>query len=211
VTVHERATGVTTMAEREFIGGDPAGKPVMDPLPREAWNEEVRTFFARMEGPVALTEGTRFNLPPIMAHNLPLSNAWLDYNLYLSSDKIELPLTLREIAILRIAWHMRAGYEWYQHRIIGRRCGLTDEQLAAVSEGEAASVWSEDERLAIRAADEIHAQDRVSRETMQTLMERLGNAKVLELLWTIGTYGLVAWINNSVESPIEEFALKNAE
>jgi 4-carboxymuconolactone decarboxylase len=198
------------MHQDRFIGSDPNGKSVLAPVPREGWTPEVRAFFARMEGPRVLTEDTRFNLPPIMAHNLPLANAWLDYNLFLSSDKITIPAALREVAILRIAWHMRAGYEWYQHRIIGRRCGLTEEQLAAVSEGEAAQVWSEDERLAIRAADEIFAENRIKRDTMGTLIDRFGEAKVLELLWTIGTYGMVAWINNSVEAPIEDFALKDS-
>jgi 4-carboxymuconolactone decarboxylase len=204
-------SGPDSAADR-FIGGDPDGTPVLPGIPREQFTPEVLAFFARMEGPVVYEQGgTRFNLPPIMAHNLPLANAWLDYNMYLSGGGLSIPTTLREIAVLRIAWHMRAGYEWYQHRIIGRRCGLSEAQLAAVSEGAGAPVWSEDERLAIRAADEIHADNRVSPETMQALIERLGPSQLLEVLWTIGTYGMIAWINNSVEAPIEEFALKDAQ
>lgn len=198
--------------EERFIGSDPAGKPVLPGLPREQWDRPVLEMFARMEGPVVFERGgTRFNLPPIMAHHLDLSNAWLDYNMFLSSDRIELPLTLREIAILRIAWNMRAGYEWYQHRIIGRRCGVSEEKLAAVREGEGSPVWSEEERLAIRAADEIHAHDRITPETMARLIEVFGPKKLLELMWAIGTYGMLAWINNSVEAPIEDFALKDAQ
>jgi len=200
------------MSDRErFIASAPAGEPVLPGVPREQFTQPVLEFFARMEGPVVFERGgTRFNLPPIMAHNVPLGNAWLDYNSFLSSDKIELPVSLREIAILRIAWHKRAGYEWYQHRIIGRRCGLSDAQLDAVREGEGAAVWSDDERLTIRAADEIHGHDRVSPETMQRLIDRFGPSQVLEILWTIGTYGMLAWINNSFEVPIEDFALANS-
>jgi 4-carboxymuconolactone decarboxylase len=192
-----------------FIGGDPEGRPVLPGLTPDQFTPDVLKFFARMEGPVVYEQGgTRFNLPPIMAHNLPLANAWLDYNLYLSGGGLSIPTALREVAILRIAWHMRAGYEWYQHRIIGRRCGLTEEQLAAVSEGAGSPVWSEDERLAIRAADEIFADNRVSPETMRALTDRFGFSQVLEILWTIGTYGMIAWINNSVEAPIEAFAVE---
>jgi 4-carboxymuconolactone decarboxylase len=194
-----------------FIGSDPAGEPRLPGLPREQWDQRVLEFFARMEGPVVFeNRSTRFNLPPIMAHNLDLANAWLDFNLFLSSDKITIPTTLRELAILRIAWHKRAGYEWYQHRIIGRRCGLDDARLDAVREGAGAAVWSEEERLAIVAADEIHAHDRVLPETMARLIAQFGESRVLELLWAIGTYGMLAWINNSVEAPIEAFALDDA-
>jgi 4-carboxymuconolactone decarboxylase len=194
-----------------FIGSDPAGQPRLPGLPREQWDDEVLAFFARMEGPVVFERGgSRFNLPPIMAHNLPLANAWLDYNMFLSSDRIQLPVALRELAVLRIAWHKRAGYEWYQHRIIGRRCGLSEDQLAAVRDGADAALWSDEERLAITAADEIHAHDRILPETMARLIARFGPSQVLELLWAIGTYGLVAWLNNSVEVPIEDFALADA-
>jgi alkylhydroperoxidase family enzyme len=200
-----------SLDHERFIGSDPAAPPTLAGVPPQQFTRPVLEFFARMEGPVVFERGgTRFNLPPIMAHNLPLGNAWLDYNSFLSSDKIELPVTLREIAILRIAWHMRAGYEWYQHRIIGRRCGLSDEQLNAVRIGAGADIWSEQERLAILAADEINAHDRITRETFQRMIEAFGPRKLLELMWTIGTYGMLAWINNSFEVPIEDFALKDA-
>jgi 4-carboxymuconolactone decarboxylase len=196
------------MDESDLIGGDPNREPLLPGLPRDQWTQPVLEFFSRMEGPVVFErKGTRFNFPPIMAHHLDLSNAWLDYNQFLSSDRIELPVPLREVAILRIAWHMRTAYEWYQHRVIGRRCGLSEVQLEAVKEGESAAVWTEEERLAIRAADEIFANNRVLPETLARLAEVFGPKKLMELLWAIGTYGMLAWIINSFEIPIEDFAV----
>ena len=37
-----------------------------------------------------------------------------------------LPERERELVILRIGWNARAEYEFGQHTVIGRRCGLTD-------------------------------------------------------------------------------------
>ncbi|MET0250839.1 MAG: carboxymuconolactone decarboxylase family protein [Novosphingobium sp.] len=196
-------------ATSEFIGGDPARPLRMPGLPREQWTRPVLDFFARMEGPTVYEQGgTKFNAPPLMAHHLPLFNAWLDYNQFLSSDQLEIPVTLREIAVLRIAWHKRAGYEWYQHRVIGRRAGLSEEQLAAVSVGTAAAVWTDSERLAVRLADEIHANDRILPNTLDEAARHFGPRKLLELMWAIGTYGMLAWMFNSLEMPIEDFALE---
>ncbi|RJF91294.1 carboxymuconolactone decarboxylase family protein [Sphingomonas cavernae] len=187
-------------------GNDPELPPRIPPVPREGWTDEIRQFFAIMEGPQTIEQGTRFNAQAIMANHPELSTAWAHYNKFVARE-LEIPDSLREIAILRTAWNLQAGYEWYQHRIIGRRCGLSEEQLEALKEGEGAPVWSEDERLVIRAADEICANAEASAETIESLLQRFGPRQLLEILWTIGTYGMLAWIFNSLRIPIEDFCI----
>ena len=43
-----------------------------------------------------------------------------------------LPAREREIVILRVGANCVAKYEFGQHTVIGRRCGLTDEEITAL-------------------------------------------------------------------------------
>lgn len=187
-------------------GDDPKAPPRLAPVPREDWTQQIREFFAIMEGPQCLTEGTRFNAQAIMANHPELAAAWAGYNRFVAKE-MDLPDSLREVAILRTAWNLAAGYEWFQHRIIARRCGLSEAQLEAIREGRAAPVWSEVERLVIRAADEICADAEASAETVAGLLDQLGPRQLLEVLWTIGTYGMLGRIFNSLRIPIEPFCI----
>lgn len=187
-------------------GGDPKGTPLLAPVPPEGWTDEIRQFFAIMEGPQTIEHGTRFNAQAIMANHPQLVTAWAHYNKFVARE-MDLPDTLREIAILRTAWHIQAGYEWYQHRIIARRAGLTEEQLEAIPQGEASAIWSDDERLVIRAADEMHAHSEASEATVSALLAAFGPRQLLETLWTIGSYGMLGVIFNSLRIPIEDFCL----
>jgi 4-carboxymuconolactone decarboxylase len=187
-------------------GDNPSLPPLLAPVPREGWTDQIRQFFAIMEGPQTIVEGTRFNAQAIMANHPELVTAWVGYNKFIARD-LELADSLREIAILRIAWNLQAGYEWYQHRLIGRRAGLSAAQLAAISEAPDSPIWSDEERWIIRCADEMHARSEASEETITALLAHFGPRQLLEILWTIGTYGMLGWIFNSLHIPIEEFCL----
>src|ERR671911_710064 len=50
--------------------------------------------------------------------------------------KNTLPLTSRELMILRIAARAQAAYEWDQHVRIARRAGLADETILAAATGD---------------------------------------------------------------------------
>jgi alkylhydroperoxidase family enzyme len=187
-------------------GDDPDTPPRIAPVPREGWSDQIRQFFAIMEGAQTLEHGTRFNAQAVMANHPELATSWATYNKFLARD-LDLPDRLREIAILRTVWNLQAGYEWYQHRIIGRRCGLSEAELEALSKEKGAGEWGEAERLVIRAADEICANAEASAETIAGLLGHFGKRQLLEILWVIGSYGMLAWIFNSLRIPIEDFCI----
>jgi len=187
-------------------GDDPDIPPRIAPVPREGWNEQIRQFFAIMEGPQTLEHGTRFNAQAVMANHPELATSWATYNKFVARD-LDLPDRVREIAILRTAWNLQAGYEWYQHRIIARRYGLSEVELEALSKDESAGLWSDAERLVILASDEICANAEASAGTLAGLLEHFGKRQLLEILWVIGSYGMLAWIFNSLKIPIEDFCI----
>ena len=45
-----------------------------------------------------------------------------------------IPERERELVILRVGWNAQAVYEFGQHTVIGQRCGLTDDEIAALHE-----------------------------------------------------------------------------
>src|SRR5688572_12874228 len=62
---------------------------------------------------------------------------------------------LREIAILRTGWRLGSVYEWSNHYGIGRRAGLSDEEIVAIRDGATSSALTEADRCVIRLVDEV--------------------------------------------------------
>ena len=112
-------------------------------------------------------------------------------------NKGVLPAREREIVILRVGWNARAEYEFGQHTLIGRRCGLTGEEIAALTSTPDAHDWSADDRALIALADDLAADDCVSDETWSALAARWPDDALVELLVLAGFYRLVAGFLNS--------------
>jgi alkylhydroperoxidase family enzyme len=104
----------------------------------------------------------------------------------------------REFAVLRIAWLCQAPYEWGEHVMIGKRFGLTSEDVARVIEGPAAAGLSEHESAILRAVDELHGDAMISDTTWSTLAKRLDERQLIELPIIIGQYQTVAYYQNSL-------------
>jgi 4-carboxymuconolactone decarboxylase len=80
----------------------------------------------------------------------------------------------REIVIHRTCARSGAEYEWGVHAVaFGKPLGLTDEQLRATVHGDADDpAWSDDDRLLIQLADELHETCGVSDELWSALAAR---------------------------------------
>lgn len=177
--------------------------PRMPPLPADQWTDEVHDFFALLDPAATREAGTRWTSLQIMANHPKLSLAWGNYNKFIMQD-LDLDPKLREIAILRVGHRYNSTYEWFHHCNIGRSVGLTDAQIEAVKVGPADPVWSPLEAHVLQAVDEIIDRAETSDATWAELIEKLGPKQLMELLYTIGTYGVVAWVFNSMRVPLEE-------
>ena len=70
----------------------------------------------------------------MLAHHPKLLKRWMVFGNHILF-KSTLPDRERELLILRIAWRCRAEYEWGQHVVITRRCGVDDAEMARIKEG----------------------------------------------------------------------------
>ena len=68
-----------------------------------------------------------------------------------------LPERERELVILRVGWNAQAVYEFGQHTVIGKRCGLTDDEIGALTKSPHDHDWSPDDRALIALADDLQS------------------------------------------------------
>jgi AhpD family alkylhydroperoxidase len=117
----------------------------------------------------------------------------------------ELDARLRELAILRVARLTAAEYEWIQHAAIGRAVGVTEEQLAALANGDyEAECFGPDDRLVLRVATEVIEDTGVSEPTFTAARERFSSREIVELIVAAGYYQLLAALMNSVDIDLDE-------
>jgi alkylhydroperoxidase family enzyme len=178
--------------------------PRLAPVPFAEWDEETRaTLLAHLRRPERYLSGEP-GAPPmpvvleLFAHHVPLSETFLSFTDVMAGDRSRLEPRLRELAILRVAWRTGSGYEWTQHRRMGADEGLSEDQLCAVPDGSTSSVWTEQERAVVAAADEMIDRFAVSDETWATLSASFEEPSLFELLFVIGGYLCLAAVLNSI-------------
>ncbi|MDX1383179.1 MAG: carboxymuconolactone decarboxylase family protein [Thermoanaerobaculia bacterium] len=178
-------------------------EPRIAPLGDADWPEEARELRERFidgEGPGA---GKVLNIFATLGHHPQLLKRWLVFGNHVLM-KSTLPPRDREILILRIGWLCRAEYEWGQHVVIGRRAGLSDEDIARIAEGPDADGWDPFEATLVRAADELHADAMLSDATWNALAERYDTRQMLDVVFTVGQYNLVSMVLNSTGVQLDE-------
>ncbi len=180
------------------------GSPRVPPLPPEQWDDDVRAalaagfpaevvqrFFAgdpdRMRAPNGLTT---------LMHHPRLAGPWLAYNAVLLQQPTLEP-RLRELMVLRVAWRTEALYEWVQHVRIAKRSGINDDEIRAIAEGAEAANWTPFEAAALAATDQLLDGYLIAHETWSTLATELDQRQLVELVFTVGTYTLLAMAFNS--------------
>jgi alkylhydroperoxidase family enzyme len=106
--------------------------------------------------------------------------------------------------MLRIGWRCRSAYEFGQHTLIGKRCGLTDEEIHRLTLPADAPGWDDFDRTLVRATDELHDDAFIGDATWQALTERYGTEQIIDLVFTVGQYTLVSMALNTFGVQLDE-------
>jgi 4-carboxymuconolactone decarboxylase len=141
------------------------------------------------------------NIFRTLARNRGLAKGFLTLGGYLLGDGL-LPAREREIVILRVGWRAGSEYEFGQHTAIGSQAGLTDVEIARLSDV-GSGEWSDDDRALVAMADELCDDDLVSAATWQALAARWNEPEMLELVLLAGFYRMVSGVLNSVGVALE--------
>ena len=169
--------------------------PRISPLPESEWTDEVRELLPR--GP----DGAPLHIFTTLARYPKLLKRWMIFGNHILG-KNTLPARERELLILRTGWLCQSAYEFHQHTRIGLASGLTPDEIKNLT-GDV-SEWHGFDAVLVRAADELHAKQKLSDSTWNSLTERLNEQQVFDLLFTIGQYTLVSMVLNSLGVQIED-------
>lgn len=181
-----------------------AAGPRLGPLPRDRWDDSVegalRAAFPGEVGERFLSTGTdAVRLPNAIAtflHHPALAGSWLSYNnVLLWSGALD--ARLRELVVLRVAWLTRSRYEWVQHVRLAPRFGVTPDDIEAIARDAHSDSWSDVERAAVTATDQLVADHRVDDATWARLAANLDERELVELVFVIGTYTCLAMVFNA--------------
>jgi 4-carboxymuconolactone decarboxylase len=167
--------------------------PRLEPIDLDdVTDDELR---ATLAGALTL-DGRPLNIFGVLAHHPKLLKRFNLLGGFLLNKGL-IPERERELVILRVGWNAQAVYEFGQHTLIGRRCGLTDDEIAAVTKPDSDHRWSVGDRALLALADDLAADDCVSDETWAELASRWNVAELVELLIVAGFYRLVSGFLNS--------------
>ena len=165
--------------------------PRIKPIHEDDWTENQKNALGQQK-----IRGNVANIFRTLANHESLAKRWMVFANHILF-KSSLSGRDREIIILRIGWLCKAEYEWGQHVVIGKKEGLSDEEIAAIKEGHAASLWSDHEKLLIKATDELHEDAFVSDETWAGLRSIYSDQQMVDMVFTCGQYNMVSMALNS--------------
>jgi 4-carboxymuconolactone decarboxylase len=103
-----------------------------------------------------------------------------------------LPPHLSELAILIVAKHWEAEYEWAIHAREARKAGLTDAVISAIKSGTRPTFDDPDAELLYDFATEFFRRNDVPDDIFARAVERFGRRTTVELAGILGYYSMLA-------------------
>ena len=140
---------------------------------------------------------TLLNHPALMTSWLPFARHVMFETTLAARD--------REILILRTGWLCRAEYEWAQHVRFGKAAGLTDGDIANIMAGPDAAELTQDDRLLLRIADELHNHSRIGETLWNELAAHYPRKQLMDIVFTVGQYTLVSMMLNSFGVEVDDY------
>ena len=164
-------------------------EPRVKPLPFSEWDEELQKIWKRGKGVI--------NIQRTLAHHPKLLNRWRVFGNHVLL-KSSLPSRDREILILRIGWLCGSEYEWGQHVEIGKKTGLTYEEILRIIEVPDAKGWDKFDSTLLRAVNELFYDSFIFDDTWNALAEKYNTHQLMDVVFTVGQYNLVSWALNTL-------------
>lgn len=155
--------------------------------------------------PEFTTEGRpkALNALGTMAWHPVLTRAFNTFNGHVLGTST-LSVRQRELLVLRVAAVRRSEYEWRQHAVMAPDAGIDEAEVARVAAGPDAAGWSPLERAMLRAVDELIAEATVTEETWEALAADLSTEQLLDLVFTVGAYDVLAMAFRTFEIELDD-------
>lgn len=182
----------------------------IDPLVPAEWPKEMREALAPLRPtgtrhPPPRLEGRPkgLNVLGILARHPSLARAFNVFNSHVLYDTT-LTERQRELAVLRVAALRGCDYEWRQHAVMAGDVGIRADEVSAIVEGPSAPGWDDTDRALLRAVDELVTDGTVSGDTWPALASALSTEQLMDLVFTVGCYDLLAMAFNGFGLELDE-------
>ena len=107
-------------------------------------------------------------------------------------DETTLPRKLLELAVLTVARHWNAQYEWHAHVRRVPEVGLDPAVIEAIRTRKEPVFRDKDEAIVYRVAKELCETRALADDTYERAVDRLGEQTVVDLVTAVGFYVMVA-------------------
>jgi 4-carboxymuconolactone decarboxylase len=175
-----------------------SAQPRIAPVPESSFTDAQKQIVAKfgLDGK-APNDLLIYVNHPVLARNI------LPFERYISNESTLTPRH-RELLMLRTAWLCHSAYIWAHHAQAARNAGISSDELTRVARGPDAPGWEGFEATLLRAADELHASAFVSDPTWSALTARYDTRQVMDAVFTVAEFTMVAGTLNSTGVQIED-------
>jgi alkylhydroperoxidase family enzyme len=108
-----------------------------------------------------------------------------------------------ELVILRVAHLSGSTYEFQHHTRLGRRAGLSDEDVRRTTLPLAEGRWPERETAILAAVDQLHTERDLDDDVWGALRAHLDDRDRIELLMLVGHYQMLATFLTTLRVPLD--------
>lgn len=181
------------------MSDDAAEGPVLAALTAGQWGDDEYAAFGALIGlpgeqvPRAgsghAADPLKFDIIGLLANHPKMARKFLAYNGWLL-QRGELPLRLRELAVLRVAHTRRSAYFWAEHVNVATKGGVPASDIGRMAGGNV--TFEGADLLVLEATDELLANGKAEALTWQRLVTELGTHQAMELIFVVGTYAMLA-------------------
>ena len=173
-------------------------KPRVEMMEQSDWDEEQNQLMNRN-----FPDLVPPNIHKTIIHHTKLMKRWSVFANHVL-NKSTLPGREREMAILRTGWLCRAGYEWAHHVEIGKREGLTQEEIEAIKQGSDDPIWSDIDKSLLKAVEELLNDCFISDDTWNALSKKFNQQQLMDIVFAVGNYNLVSMALNTFGVQLED-------
>lgn len=134
------------------------------------------------------------HVPPIyrvLAHSPRMVHTWHEFSAPLRAPG-GLPVDLKELAVLRVAWVTGSTRQWSHHSELAHAAGVSEDKIEAVRGDPNFPSFSATERFVLHLADELGTAAGVDSTTLAGVLEALGSAQTVELIVVASYYRCLA-------------------
>jgi alkylhydroperoxidase family enzyme len=185
----------------------------IEPIPRDQWSDDMVEALSAMQPPTA-----RHYVPPpggrpdrpkasaimgTFAHHPDLTKAFFSFNGHILYGTT-LSIRQREILVLRLAAVRQSRYLWAQHLVHTDDAGISDADISRIAFGPEDPLLDPLESAMLQAVDELILDGEISGTTWSILARDLTNQQILDLIFTVGCYDMIAWVCGSLQFDLEQ-------